>query len=93
MTEIKRSHSITIDAGGDTKADMIRAIKDALFHIERGDVDPLTCTRRGLSGSPSMGYSFRHTYDPSMTHERYHELIDAMGKDEPPAIVPHGSFA
>lgn len=71
MSKLKRAYSIDISAGGDTLNDLIDALNDIIGKLEREG------TRESICGGVSFGYSFELECDPTITHEKYFEAIEA----------------
>lgn len=68
----KRRFEVEIHVSGDIWADVIDTLRDLLPHIEEHGP---SCD--SVSGGPSRGHWVRVTERPEMTHERYHEQLDA----------------
>lgn len=72
MQPPKRAFELTIKIGGDTWEDVIHNVRDLLPHIEEHGQ---SCN--SVSGSPSCGHIVDIQLHPEMTHERYHEELQA----------------
>lgn len=72
-----RSYEVSITISGDTWQDIIYQLRDLLPHIE--DHGP-ACN--SASGSPSSGHIVYVRHDPTMTHERYFEILEAYCRDD-----------
>lgn len=67
----KRTHSVVIRAGGDTREDMLHAVRDVLESLSAG-------LPNTVCGAPSFGYSFQYEQDAEMTHDKYMEAVEAL---------------
>lgn len=68
----KRRFIVAIEASGDTWEDVAHSLRDLLPHIEEHGRN---CD--SVSGGPSSGHWVHVTENPDMTHEKYHEALEA----------------
>lgn len=71
----RRRYELTFKIGADTYKDMLSAMQNWLWMMERDHPD-LAQNHHGVSGGYSDGYSYDITVDPEMTHDRYFELVN-----------------
>lgn len=69
MKQPRRAHHLTLEVGADTYEDLIYALKQIIFDIERG-------SRQSVSGGYSTGWILSYSTDETMTHDRYFALLD-----------------
>lgn len=66
----RRAYVVSVELGADTLEDLVWNLKHIAHEIEH---EGGTGT---VSGSPSAGYTYRLTHDPTMTHDRYFQEVD-----------------
>jgi hypothetical protein len=67
----RRAHELIVKVGADTADDLCYALNQMAIDLGRGEMT------QGCSGSPSVGYTYSYSHDPSITHDSYFQAIDA----------------
>lgn len=69
MSAPKRAFELEMKVGGDTLEDLMSTFLDFVDHIE-------ATGKSCVHGGPSSGGFFEIKHDPTMTHDRYIELLE-----------------
>lgn len=67
MEKPQRAHHLTLDLGADDERELLAALRNIAFQIERGELTT------GCSGGYGSGYSYAYKVNPEMTHDLYFE--------------------
>jgi len=65
----RRRVEVEIKIGADSIADLVRALEQISFDVDRG-------SRSVVSGGPNAGWHYRVDEDQTITHASYFEAVD-----------------
>lgn len=73
---IRRRWNLTLDLGADDYTELLRELRRFVDEIEIEHSDEPGAGWNSACGGCSSGYSALFRFDPTMTHDRYFELIE-----------------